>query len=339
MLKETRIAYNAYLAQQAKINEVESATETFTVAPTPAQKLETAIQQSAAFLTKINIIPVDEPEGEAIQLGVSGPTASRTKTNPATGARRKPRDVSALTKDTYACKKTDFDTALPYSKLDAWAKFPDFQTRLSGSIAVQQGLDRIMIGFNGKSVADDTNLATSPMLEDVNMGWLEKIRVGAPDRVIEEGTAGTGKVTVGATGDYKTLDGLVFDAIQLLEPWHRKRKDLVVIVDPALLHEKQLKAVEKGAASNQEENAADEVLAKGRLGGLPIEHDAPFFIEGAVFITPLSNLSIYVQAGKRRRHLRDEPDFNQVADYQSSNEAYVIEDFGAVALVENIEKV
>lgn len=339
MQKHTRIAFNGYMANQAKINEVESATETFTVAPTPAQKLEKAIQESNRFLTKINIIPVDEPEGEAILLGVNGPTASRTKTDPATGKKRKPRDVSALSKDTYACKKTNFDTAFPYVKLDAWAKFPEFQTMLSGSIAVQQGLDRIMIGFNGTSAQDDTDLAANPMLEDVNIGWLQKVRVGAPDQVISEGEAVAGKVTVGATGDYKTLDGLVFDAIQLLAPWHRKRKDLVVIVDPQLLHEKQLKAVEKGAESNVEENAADEVVTKARLGGLPIELDAPFFIDGGVLITPLSNLSIYVQSGKRRRHIRDEPDFDQVADYQSSNEAYVIEDFGAIALVENIEKV
>lgn len=338
MQKHTRIAFNAYLGQQAKINEVDSATVTFTVAPTPAQKLETAIQHSNSFLKKINIIGVDEAEGEAILLGVNGPTASRTKTNPATGTKRKPRDVGALTKDTYACKKTNFDTAFPYAKLDAWAKFQDFQTRLSGSIAVQQGLDRIMIGFNGTSAADDTDLATNQLLQDVNIGWLQKIRTSAPDRVIDEGDT-PGKVTVGATGDYKTLDALAFDAKQLLDPWHRSRTDLVVIVDPALLHEKQLKALENGADSNQEAKAADDIVANTRLGGMPIEYDAPFFIEGGLFITPLSNLSIYVQNGKRRRHIRDEPDFDQVADYQSSNEAYVIEDFGASALVENIEKV
>ncbi|SFQ38417.1 phage major capsid protein, P2 family [Pseudomonas sp. NFPP07] len=336
MQKETRVAFNAYLSQQARINDVASAAETFTVAPSPSQKLETAIQESSAFLKKINIIPVDETEGEALLLGVNGPTASRTKTGP--GKPRKPRDVHALSKDAYACKKTNFDTAFPYNMLDAWAKFQDFQTRLSGSIAVQQGLDRIMVGFNGTTAADDTDLALYPMLQDVNIGWLQKIRTGAPDRVIDEGAV-AGKVTLGPTGDYKTLDGLVLDAVQLLDPWHRKRKDLVVIVDLALLHEKQLKAVEKGAESNQEANAADEIMVKTRLGGLPIEYDAPFFIEGGVFVTPLNNLSIYVQTGKRRRNIRDEPDYDQVADYQSSNEAYVIEDFGASALVENIEKV
>lgn len=336
MQKQTRIAFNGYLAQQAKINDVTTATETFTVAPTPAQKLETAIQQSSAFLKKINVIPVDEAEGEAILLGVNGPTASRTATGP--GKRRQPRDVSAMSKDTYACKKTNFDTALSYQKLDTWAKFPDFQTRLSGSIAERQGLDRIMIGFNGTNAAADTDLAANPMLQDVNLGWLQKMRERAPDRVIDEG-ATAGKVTLGAAGDYKNLDALVFDAIQLLDPWHRKRADLVTIIDPALLHAKQLKALENGAASNQEANAADEIITKTRVGGLPIENDAPFFIEGGVWVGPLSVLSIYYQTDKRRRHIRDEPDADQVADYQSSNEAYVIEDFGACALVENIEKV
>ncbi|WP_110970791.1 phage major capsid protein, P2 family [Pseudomonas huaxiensis] len=336
MQKATRIAFNGYLTQQAKINDVTSATETFTVAPTPVQKLEKAIQESSGFLKKINIIPVDEAEGEAILLGVNGPTASRTATGP--GKRRQPRDVSAMSKDTYACKKTNFDTSLSYQKLDTWAKFPEFQTILSGSIAERQGLDRIMIGFNGTSAAADTDLDANPMLEDVNIGWLQKMRDKAPDRVIDEG-ATAGKVKLGATGDYKTLDALVFDAIQLLDPWHRKRPDLVVIVDPALLHAKQLKALENGAASNQEANAADEIITKTRVGGLPIENDAPFFIEGGVWVGPLKVLSIYYQADKRRRHIRDEPDADQVADYQSSNEAYVIEDFGACALVENIEKV
>ncbi|CAE6923119.1 Capsid protein [Pseudomonas marincola] len=335
MRNETRVVYNGLLAHIAKLNGVPSATESFNVTPSVQQKLETAVQESDSFLQSINMFPVNDQEGEAIGLGVNGPTASRTNT--AGGNRRNPASVAALTKDAYSCKKTDFDTALPYVQLDAWAKFPDFQVRLANVIAKRQGLDRIMIGFNGTSVATATNRGTSPLLQDVNIGWLQKIRTNAPDRVIAEG-ATAGKVTVGAAGDYKTLDGLVFDAIQLLDPWHRKRSDLVVIVDRALLHEKQLAAVEKGAASNQEENAADEILTKGRLGGLKIE-DAPFFIDGGVLITSLSNLSIYWQESARRRHIKDEPEFDRIADYQSSNDAYVIEDLGLVALVENIERV
>ncbi|MDN5515498.1 MAG: phage major capsid protein, P2 family [Pseudomonas sp.] len=335
MRKETRLAFRGYQAHVAKLNGVDDATEKFSVEPSIHQKLETAIQESNALLGRINIIGVDEQTGEALQIGVNGPVASRTNTG--AGNRRNPGERHALTKDTYACKQTNFDTAFKYATLDQWAKFQDFQTRLTNSIAQRQGLDRLTIGWHGTHAAVQTDIATYSMLQDVNIGWLQKIRVGAPDRHIAEGEEGSGKVVIGKGGDYETLDGLVFDAVQLLEPWHRSHPELVVIVSRTLLHEKLLKAVEKGGESNQEENAAQEIVSRARLGGLPIV-DAPFFPDGTVLITTLSNLSIYWQEKTRRRHIRDEPDYDRVADYQSVNEAYVIEDFGLVALVENIER-
>ncbi|WP_349616213.1 phage major capsid protein, P2 family [Azotobacter salinestris] len=347
MRKETRQAFNGYLTQVAKLNAVDSAAVKFTVTPAVQQRLETKIQESSAFLRRINIIPVTEQEGEAILLGVNGPIASRTNT--AAGNRRNPADRSALTKDGYSCKQTNFDSAFPYALIDAWARFPDFQVRLQSAIAERQALDRIMIGFNGTSAAAASDIGTNPLLQDVNIGWLQKIRTGAPERVLDEVVAASGKVTIGAKktikvagvdtefkGDYETLDGLVYDAVQMLDPWHRARPDLVVLVSRDLMHSKLLAAVEKGAASNQEENAAAEIVTKARLGGLPIV-DAPFFPAGTVLVTTLSNLSIYYQEGARRRHIKDEPEFDRIADYQSSNDAYVIEDFGLVALVENIE--
>jgi hypothetical protein len=108
-----------------------------------------------------------------------------------------------------------------------------------------------------------------------------------------------------------------------------------VLVDRNLLHSKFLANVED-AADNTNELAAAQIIAKARLGGLPIV-DAPFFIDGGVMITTLSNLSIYYQNEARRRHVKDEPERDRIADYQSSNEAYVIEDFGLGAVVENIE--
>lgn len=336
MRNETRKLFNGYLQQVAKLNGVDNATEKFNVAPTVQQKLETAIQEASGLLKRINIIGVEQQEGEALLLGVNGPIASRTNTK--NGDRRNPVERSALSKDTYTCKQTNFDSSFPYALIDAWAKFKDFQARLSGAITERQALDRIMIGFNGTSAAATSDIAANPLLQDVNIGWLQKIRIGAPDRVLDEVVEDSGKVTIGAAGDYKTLDGVVFDAVQMLEPWHRNHPNLVVMVSRDLLHDKLLAAVEKGATSNQEENAADQIVTKARLGGLPIV-DAPFFPAGTVLVTTLSNLSIYFQEGARRRHVKDEPEYDRVADYQSSNDAYVIEDFGLVALVENIEAV
>lgn len=336
MRNETRKLFNGYLQQVAKLNGVDNATEKFNVTPTIQQKLETAIQEASGLLKRINIIGVEQQEGEALLLGVNGPIASRTNTK--TGGRRNPAERSALSKDTYTCKQTNFDSSFPYALIDAWAKFKDFQARLGAAITERQALDRIMIGFNGTSAAATSDIAANPLLQDVNIGWLEKIRIGAPDRVLDEVVEASGKVTIGAAGDYKTLDGVVFDAVQMLEPWHRNHPNLVVMVSRDLLHDKLLAAVEKGAASNVEENAADQIVTKARLGGLPIV-DAPFFPAGTVLVTTLSNLSIYFQEGARRRHVKDEPEYDRVADYQSSNDAYVIEDFGLVALVENIEAV
>ncbi|WP_415844647.1 phage major capsid protein, P2 family [Stutzerimonas zhaodongensis] len=336
MRNETRKLFNGYLQQVAKLNGVDNATEKFNVTPTVQQKLESAIQEASGLLKRINVIGVEQQEGEALLLGVNGPIASRTNTK--AGGRRNPADRSALSKDSYSCKQTNFDSAFPYALIDAWAKFPDFQVRLSGSITERQALDRIMIGFNGTSAAAATDITANQLLQDVNVGWLQKIRTGAADRVLDEVVDASGKVTVGAGGDYKTLDGVVFDAVQMLDPWHRNHPNLVVMISRDLMHDKLLAAVEKGAASNQEENAAQEIMTRARIGGLPVV-DAPFFPAGTVLVTTLSNLSIYFQEGARRRHVKDEPEYDRIADYQSSNDAYVIEDFGLVALVENIEAV
>lgn len=335
MRKETRAAFNGYLKRQAALNSLpaEDVSTKFTVEPSVQQTLETAIQESSDFLKKINMIPVDEMEGEPLLLGVSSTVAGRTNT---ASNKRDPIYVGVLDGDSYRCEQTNFDTALPYARLDQWAKFKDFQMRLSGAIAERQALDRIMIGFNGTSVAATTDRATNPLLQDVNIGWLQKVRTKAPDRTITEGAAEPGKVTIGAAGDYKTLDGLVYDAIQLLDPWHRGRPDLVAIIPRGLLHSRFLSAVEKSGDGNQEDVAADSIMNRTRIGGLPFV-DAPFFPDAKVLITTLSNLSIYWQNEKRRRHIKDEPENDRVADYQSSNEAYVIEDMGLVALVENIE--
>ncbi len=335
MRQETRQKFDGYLSQVAKLNAIASAVVKFNVAPAVQQNLETAIQESSDFLRRINILGVAEQQGEAILLGVNGPIAGRTNT--AAGNRRTPADHSALSKDSYSCKQTNFDSAFPYALIDAWAKFPDFQVRLQSAIAQRQALDRIMIGWNGTSVAAATNISTNPLLQDVNIGWLQKIRTGAPDRVLDEVVEASGKVTIGASGDYANLDAVVFDAVQMLDPWHRSRPDLVAVISRNLMHDKLLAAVTKGAASNQEENAAQEIMTRARVGGLPTV-DAPFFPDGTVLVTTLSNLSIYFQEGARRRHIKDEPEYDRIADYQSSNDAYVIEDFGLVALVENIEE-
>ena len=63
----------------------------------------------------------------------------------------------------------------------------------------------------------------------------------------------------------------------------------------------------------------------------------PFFPENAVLVTRLDNLSIYYQEGARRRRLEDAAKRDRIENYESSNDAYVIEDNGLAAMVENIQ--
>ncbi|WP_347453660.1 phage major capsid protein, P2 family [Acinetobacter thermotolerans] len=326
MRNDTRKKFNHSLAKVAELNGVESAQVQFTVAPAPAQKLEEAIQASSDFLQKINIIGVDEQTGEAIGLSVNSTIAGRTDTS-STGE-RVPTDPTGLGADKYECKQTNFDVALPYSKLDAWAVFPDFHARWNSAVAKAIALDRIMIGFNGTTAAATTNRSTYPKLQDVNIGWLQKIRTNAEERVMSD-------VTVGPTGDYKNLDALVVDAVsELIDEVHQDDTDLVVICGRQLLNDKNFPIV-NDASDNTNALAGQVLVSQKQIGGLPAVR-VPHFPDNALLITSFDNLSIYYQNGAKRRYIQEKPSKNRIEDYQSSNEAYVIEAYGKVALVEGI---
>lgn len=326
MRNETRKLFNGYLGTQAKLNGVDNAATQFNVQPSVQQTLETKLQESSAFLSKINIIGVDELKGEKIGLSITRPVASRTDTSG--NGTRKTVDPTTLGKEGYECVQVNYDTHIRYAKLDAWAKHKDFQPKISGAIVERCALDRIMIGFNGVSAAADTDIATNPLLQDVAKGWLQHIRENAAQRVM------SGVKWGNEAADYKTLDGLVFDAVQLLDTVHQDDPNLVAIVGRGLMHDKLFPLVDDQSAPTGK-LAADIVISQRRLGGLPAVK-VPYFPEGTVLITSLDNLSIYFQNGSRRRHVKDTPERDRVETYESSNDAWVVEDFGMVALVEGI---
>lgn len=219
MKKNTRFAFNAYLQQLARLNgvAVEELSSKFTVEPSVQQTLEDQIQQSAAFLTLINVTPVSEQSGQLLGLCVGSTIAGTTDTS---AKEREPVDPTLMVDVEYKCEQTNFDTVLTYAKLDLWAKFQDFQVRIRDAIVKRQALDRIMIGFNGVKRAKTSNRSENPLLQDVNKGWLQKIREDAPDHVMGSTTTGgettPGAVKVGKGGEYANLDAVVMDAVNEL---------------------------------------------------------------------------------------------------------------------------
>lgn len=331
MRKDTRIAYNRLLERIAQLSGVPSAKEQFAIEPSVQQTLETKIQESSEFLSSINIVGVDELKGQKLGLGVTGPIASRTDT---TQNDRTTSDVASLEAHDYECYSTEFDTHITWAKLDAWAKFPDFQTRVRNAIVRQQALDRLMIGLNGTTAATATDRVANPLLQDVNIGWLQQYRTHAPGRVLSEG-ANVGEVRVGPNGDYENLDALVYDVVnEMLDPWFRESTDIRAICGRKILADKYFPLINQSQAPT-EQRALDMILSQKRMGGQQAAR-VPFMPDGTLLITPPENLSMYWQNGSRRRHLVENPKRSRIENFESSNDAYVIEDYGFGCLVENI---
>ena len=339
MRNSAREKFNEYLGQQAALNGVDSAVvsggKKFNVAPTIEQTLEDRIQESSDFLKKINIVPVDQQEGENLGLGTGSTIAGTTDTD---ANDRSTTDPTNLNDHGYRCEQTNFDTHLKYAKIDMWAKFKDFQTRIRNAVIRQIARDRLMIGWNGTSRAATSDRSANPLLQDVNKGWLQYVRDKDAARIMTEGaTSGEVRVDASESGaDYKNLDALVFDAVNnLLDEWRAEDTGLVVIMGRQLLADKYFPLVDD---NNQptEKIATDIIVSQKRVGGLPAVQ-VPSFPSRSVVITTLENLSIYWQEGTRRRSIVDNAKRDRIEDYQSINEGYVVEDTGAFAAVENIK--
>lgn len=365
MLDKTRLLFTSYLSTIASLNGVSNPSVTFSVAPTVEQRFEEKLKESIEFLGLINIENVPQQSGQTLGLETTRPIAGRVDTSG--GTRRNPTDPTDNGEtNSYNCLQTNFDWSRRYDKLDAWRHRPEFEQLLALTILRQQGRDLIMAGWNGTSRAATTDIVANPLLQDLAEGWLHKIRTKAPAQVFNDGnltvkTDGTNNAALkkiyvkagvelfdanaayNATGgsahaeaDYSSIDALVLDAKRLLPDRIRNSTDLVVIVGSDLVDDKYFNIAQETGATATEVEATDRILRSTKtLGGLQAIQ-VPYFPANALLITRLANLSIYNQEGTRRRRLADEPEYDRIANYESVNMDYVVEDYEEVALVENI---
>ncbi|EPM9779269.1 phage major capsid protein, P2 family [Escherichia coli] len=336
----TRGALAMYMQQQARMNNVSPAAlaQRFNVQPAVQQRQENAIQLSDELLQKINVIGVTDQKGEKVLISINGPSAS---VNTSTSERREPASLHELTARQYACEQINYDTFISYAQLDAWSAHPDFQARVSAQIARRIALDRIMIGFNGTSRAVKSDRSSNPLLQDCAVGWLESIRQNAAQRVMSDVTITARDMNNAVThkGKYNNPDALVQDArSSLLDEWYKDSSDLVVMMGRDLFNTLRLPLINamSAAAPNTELMAGQLITSSRLIGGLPV-YLAPFFPADALLITSFDNLSIYYQVGALRRLMREEPDYNRIATYQSSSDAWVVEDFGKCALITGLK--
>ncbi|CAG0906484.1 unnamed protein product [Cyprideis torosa] len=331
MNNETRLQFNALTRSICQVFGIDDPSRKFTIAPTPVQGMVELIQEEASFLKNINIIPVSAQVGQKLGLGIGSPVASRTNTD---NEDRETRYVGELKGDEYHCMQTNFDTHLNYAVLDSWAHLTrdDFRRMYSRAVLKRMALDRIMIGWNGSSAAETTDRAANPLLQDVNVGWLEKVRLKAPSKLMGYDTSGvaTDKTyRIGEGGEYGTLDALVFDIISnLLDPWYQNGEDLVLILGRELWVNHGLTLYNDNRAAT-ERNALQTWFAREAIAGLPTV-TVPYFPARGLVVTSYDNLSLYYQEGKTRRAIIDNPKRDRVEEYLSSNDAYVVEDYGKI---------
>lgn len=357
---KTRLLFSTYLATIAALNHVPSTAQTFAVDPVVEQKFEEKLKETIELLGQISIQNVTQQSAQT--LGLESGSSIMGRTNTANNTRRQPTDPTDNGEtNTYFCKQTNFDWSRSYARLDAWRHKPEFERLLAMAILKQYGRDLIMCGWHGNRRAADTDRDANPLLQDVNEGWLHKIRTNAAAQVFDDGSLTVHSddsdddalnaiyVKAGVTlfddalgnqqdaaADYSSLDALVLDAMRLIPEWHADDTGLVVIVGRNLLDDKYFNIAQQTGATATEVEATDRILRSTKtIGGLPAMR-VPYFPANSILITRLDNLAIYNQDGTRRRRLVDEPEYDRIANYESVNMDYVIEDYELISLVENI---
>ena len=297
----------------------EDATKMFAITGPQEERLLGAIQNHNGFLGLINYITVTDKQGEKVFAGME---------QTVTGRKPKARFMADIPENggKYFCADTDSGIAIPWVRMDVWARMgAKFRQLYATYVQKQIGLDQMMIGWHGREVAATTNPQTKPKLQDVNKGWMQWMRDNKASNIVTEG-AKAGEIRIfGNNSDYANLDELAYDMRMGLGEAHRERGDLVFLVGADLVAKEAslisktngLKPTEKGAMKQHE--------LMGTFGGLPAATPPHFPATGAV-ITTYQNLSIYIQSGSWRRGIKDNDDKKQVEDKNYRNEAYVVED-------------
>lgn len=299
----------------------------YSASPSMAQKLVEKRQESLDILRLINVKTVTEREGEKIFGTVAPIIPGRTNTS---SSSRETRPVLSLDNSGYRCEKSEFDIHITYEQLDNWAKFEGFNEMLLGRVRHAIALGQLKVAFYGESVGSTTDLTASPNGEDVNKGWIQVGRDAG--QVISDGAV-PGEIRLGAGGDYANLDAMVFDHKQLIDPVHRDRTDLVALIGADLLAADKGQLYKAQGETPTEKEKIETASITSTYGGVP-SMTAPGFPGRGLVITPLDNLSIYVQESSIRQKIKDNSERDRVEHYNSENDDYVVEDTDAFAVTE-----
>lgn len=266
--------------------------------------------KTKSFLGLINVFGTKNATGECAGFQIAMPGHTNTDVQ-----ERTPSISYSSPGQQFQCEQINIDSFIKYEKLDAIAgKYTDFdfKERLDRHLDTQTYLALLMVGFNGEKRGDLSDPSTHKKAQDVKKGWLQKIRENGAGQII-------GSPSVGKDQQYKTLKSLVKAGLAKIEEPIRTRGNLVALVGQNLMD---------GFSVKPE--------YRTMLAGVDV-YKVPHFPENSILITSLNNLSLMVHIGTVRRTLKDKPSLNRIENYFSMNVDFIIEDYKAVALIENIQ--
>lgn len=269
----------------------------------------------------LNIYETRFERGDA--MGLYTPIAGTTNT--AAGETRKPKNALAPNVE-YHCQQLNIDAYIRYAQIDACNLEDDPVMTMLKLLDHQTLKGLLMVAWQGVKRSPTSDPTQNPLAQDTHKGFLQKIREGKPTAVINNVEVGEGK-------QYATLNALIKAGLAKIAPAYAMGGEMVAICGREIVGNSQTTLT---LDDFSEELGEFLTLSQRKIGGLPVL-TIPYFPSNAILITSLKNLSLYVHLNNIRRFMIEQPENDRLANYFSMPVDYIVEDFNACCLIENVE--
>ena len=328
-----------YFKRQSTLNNVDETSVSqglrFTIAEEVERNWVNNLRRTDPFISEIDIDLCTSQIVNDLEVDDLGLVSGRTNTKTTNRETTATGNVDGFS---YTAVETTHDTHITFDALDKWAQEPDkFQLQVKERRLKSKVNDLLKIGWNGTNVAATTDKNANPLGEDVNIGWLQRIRDNAPEQVIdgsESEALVSGEISIGATNaDFKNLDALVNKIMIDMIPKQHHR-DLKVYVSIDLLGDRMQKLIEKSTVT--EIGTTMTQTAYYIVNGL-VAITPDYFPNGTVLVTYPKNIKHRTQKQSVRSSYEINSKRSRLENYNSANEFYGLGNYQAVGLVENIK--
>ena len=275
------------------------------------------------FASKINIVTVEDREGDSFLSAFGNPASSRTDIK---AYERKATPLLA-NHTHYKVAQMNTDVAVSYKLLNQWAMSSRSFSKEYSTFTLQRvGMDRLIAGWHGVTVEPNTDPSKNPTLDNLAHGWLHNISsqfpsriLGAGNDIIQVGGTAPTPVTDNKVHHFANLDQAVLACISMIPAAFRE--GLVCIVGAALL-EDEMARVYGGEGYIFEKHKNPDVF--NNFGNIP-RVDCPGFPQSGLVVTSAENLSLYIKSGTSYRQITNNVQYESITDYQTCELAYVVE--------------